>query len=208
MTWVLGVAVGLIGLWATYTVVYEGGLESPDFVLVEKDGDFEVRDYPSFRIAGTSMPEDVDEGRSFRVLAGYIFGGNKAEESMAMTAPVIQQYGAGEGLPSAGSDPSGSTRMAFVMPAARSLDELPQPNSGAVELAEVDWGLMAAVRFSGRGRLARFHAAEKRLRAWMSGQGVAARGEVLYAQYNSPSAFPPLRRNEVLIPVTVTGEGR
>ena len=47
----------------------------------------------------------------------------------------------------------------------------------------------------------KFEKAEAYLRAALIKAGKVAAGPALYAQYNSPSAFPPLRRNEVLIPL-------
>jgi len=188
MAWVLGVAGGLIGLWAAYTAVYEGGLETPSYDVVRSDGSIEVRDYPPFLVASTELEAGSEAGQGFRVLAGYIFGGNRSQESMAMTAPVFQQYG-------------DSQTMAFVMPQGRAISELPEPNSDSVGLSELRLGRMVVWRFAGRGRKARFESAEVKLRAWMDGHGFEAAGEALYAQYNSPTAFPPLRRNEVMIPV-------
>jgi hypothetical protein len=88
------------------------------------------------------------------------------------------------------------------MPAGRTIDSLPKPNSDKIAFSSVDWGEVAAIRFSGRGRQAKFRAAEAELRAVLKQKGRKPKGPALYAQYNSPSAFPPLRRNEVLIPIS------
>ena len=63
----------------------------------------EIRAYAPRVMAVTGMDEDTEGG--FRVLAGYIFGGNAEEEKIAMTAPVIRE----------GSQ--GDWRLSFVMPA-------------------------------------------------------------------------------------------
>ena len=202
MTWVVGIVGGLMGVWAVYTVVFEGGLETPKYTVVQSDGRIDVREYERFRIASTSLPAGVEAGQGFRVLARYIFGGNQASESMAMTAPVIQQYGPGQGLPTASAETEDGSRMAFVMSADRPMDQLPTPNSDAVELSELNLGLMASIRFSGWGRMARFQKAETKLRDWLERNDFAVRGQPLYAQYNSPSAFPLLRKNEVLLPIS------
>ena len=203
--WTLGIVGSLIGVWAGYTHLYEGGLDEPAYSVVDQIGDFEIRQYETFIIASTQPGKTGDAGLNsgFRTLAGYIFGGNQPNEKLAMTAPVIQQNKKGESIPmtapvvSAPNDMS----MAFVMPPNRSLEDLPIPNSSKVQLTEVDWGLMAVTRFSGRGKQARFKAAEQTLLLDIERAGKSPRGPALYAQYNSPSAFPPLRRNEVLIPI-------
>ena len=195
----------LLGAWIAYTVLYEGGLGQPDYAVLEERESVEFRRYEPFLIASTSMVGEGDTGLrgAFPVLAGYIFGGNSPGEDLAMTVPVLQQRDSGESLPMTApviQSPEGQ-RMAFVMPADRTLGDLPVPNSAAVSLSEVDWGDAAAITFSGRGRQALFHEAEKELRAVLERAGRTPSGPAVYAQYNSPSAFPPLRRNEVIIPL-------
>ena len=73
----------------------------------------EIRAYAPRIMAVTGMNEDSDSG--FRVLAGYIFGGNAEEQKIAMTAPVQQTM-------------AGEKEMAFMMPAEYALKDLPQPD--------------------------------------------------------------------------------
>ena len=203
--WALGVVASVFGLWAGYTQFYEGNLGQPDYSVVETQDNVEVRQYAPFVVASTQLGQTGDQGLSsgFRVLAGYIFGGNQPGEKIAMTAPVLQQNTEGESLPmTAPVLVSGEgMRMAFVMPEGRSVDDLPRPNSDKVSLTTVDWGEVAALRFAGKGKQRRFAAAEVTLRERLKSLGREPSGPALYAQYNSPSAFPPLRRNEVLIPL-------
>ena len=190
MIWMIaaGSVLGITGLWAGYTVVFEGGLETPKHSLVEKHGAIELRDYQPFRVASTALSgQEESASTGFRILAGYIFGDNDRSEKMAMTAPVIEA-----------PEASGMT-MSFVMPTA--IPDLPGPNRDAVELTEIDWGRSAVLRFGGSGNWQRFEQHEVELREWCTEQGLTARGDALYAQYNSPSAFPLLRRNEVILPL-------
>jgi len=205
VTWPLGLALLLLLSWIGYTFFFEGNLGQPEYRVVEEIGEVEIRRYTPFIIASTAMQEGGDSGlrSGFRVLAGYIFGGNEPAIKLAMTAPVLQQNESGESLPmqapvlANGED----KRMAFVMPEGRTLDDLPKPDDPKVSLNQVDWGMVAAIRFSGRGKQKRFHEAEKSLREILSQTQHTASGPALFAQYNSPSAFPPMRRNEVLIPI-------
>lgn len=118
-----------------------------------------------------------------------------------MTAPVIQQNGLGSGLLEPASD-AGMT-MAFVMPIERQLSSIPQPNNSAVDVQTVSWAQVASYRFSGRASQADFQKAELRLREWLDSHQLSPKGAAAYAQYNSPSAFPALRRNEVLIQISL-----
>ena len=203
--WSVGIVTTLVGLWAGYTQLYEGNLGQPAYSVLRTEGDIEIRLYEPFVIASTSPRESGDPGlrNGFRILAGYIFGGNQPGESIAMTAPVLQQNAPGESIPMTAPvlQSSDEMRMAFVMPAGRTVDSLPVPDNEAVNLSNVEWGEVAAIRFSGRGKQERFRNAEAELRTGVRAAGRTARGPALYAQYNSPSAFPPLRRNEVLLPL-------
>ncbi len=203
--WTLGISAGLVVAWAGYTIFYEGNLGQPTYTLLETEGDIEYRRYEPFVVASIQTSETGRPGlnQGFRKLAGYIFGGNKPGESLAMTAPVLQQNEQGESIPMNAPvlTSTEAMRMAFVMPDDRSIDNLPTPLNKSVSLTEVNWGEVAAIRFSGAGNQAKFRKAEEELREALARSGRSASGPALYAQYNSPSAFPPLRRNEVLIPL-------
>lgn len=203
--WTLGAIGSLIGGWAGYTHLYESGLDEPEYRVVDRLGDVEIRQYESFIVASTKprLAGNNGLGEGFRTLAGYIFGGNQPSEKMSMTAPVLQQNHSGETLSMTAPvvTTSQNMTMAFVMPTGRTLDDLPKPLTSDVSLQEVSWGLMAVTRFSGRGKQARFEAIEKKLLKEIERSGETVRGPTLYAQYNSPYAFPPLRRNEVIVPI-------
>ena len=66
----------------------------------------------------------------FKRLAAYIFGGNRAGQDIAMTAPVVQQQ---DGVsivdmtaPVLQEPGDGEWTMAFVMPSGYTLETLPQ----------------------------------------------------------------------------------
>ena len=203
LTWTLGITTALVGIWAGYTKIYEGGLGQPEYTVLSQQDGVEFRRYAPFVIASTPLVAEGDNGlrSGFRVLAGYIFGDNQQDTSLAMTAPVLQQAAPGESLPMTApvlQSPEGMN-MAFVMPADQTVESLPIPNSSEVHLSTVEWGEVAAIRFSGAGKQARFRSAEATLREVLAANQRTARAPALYAQYNSPSAFPPLRRNEVII---------
>ena len=67
-------------------------VEEPAFRTVLREGAFELRDYPALVVAEVTVDGDqkAAANQGFRLLAGYIFGGNKPRQSIAMTAPVAQ----------------------------------------------------------------------------------------------------------------------
>ena len=189
----IAAGLGLAAMGAAAVYAQYRNTEQPDFTLVRTEGDFELRDYPALVVAEVTSRGDRQRasGASFRRLAAYIFAQDRPQggESIAMTAPVIQQE-TGEG----------AWRMRFVMPSQYTLATLP-PAPSDITLTEVPERRMAAVRFSGNGGAADLAAREASLRRWMEGQGIIATGEAEFAFYDAPMVPGPLRRNEVLIPV-------
>lgn len=203
--WILAICASVIGIWAGYTQFYEGGLGQPNYKILQHHHGVEFRHYEPFITASTQPNQSGRPGlrTGFRVLANYIFGGNKPGESLAMTAPVLQQDGTDETLSMTTSlltSNEGMT-MAFVMPCDKALQDLPTPNNSSIQLTQVDWGDVVAIRFSGHGKQHRFQSKEEELRRILASSQFEPIGPAVYAQYNSPRAFPPLRRNEVLIPI-------
>tara|TARA_Y100001934_G_scaffold256232_1_gene324026 strand:+ start:1989 stop:2669 length:681 start_codon:yes stop_codon:yes gene_type:complete len=202
------------GAWFGVTEVTQGNLEEPSFETLVQEKSFQLRRYEPVVLASTPMRNDARSGMNggFRALARYIFGGNKPAESLPMTAPVLTQKGeslpmtvpvlsgAGLAAPSVTAAPEAMT-MAFVMPDGREVETLPRPLNPKVQLARVEWGLVASLRYGGYAKPKRFQQETKRLQAWIKEQGWTQRGPAMNAQYNSPWAFPLNRRNEVLIPV-------
>ena len=58
-------------------------IEEPEYTVVQSwdDESIEIRDYESRILAFTDMSEGSNSG--FRVLAGYIFGGNERQQEIA-----------------------------------------------------------------------------------------------------------------------------
>jgi hypothetical protein len=181
--------------------------EEPSFTVSLAEGDCEVRDYPSLVVAEVSVAGDRKEAASkgFRLLAGYIFGGNTAKHRIAMTAPVMQAAVGGEKIPmtapvlQSGSD--GKWVIRFIMPHGSTLETLPQPNSPKVHLQAVEPARMAAVRFSGLARQDAIAAKTDGLLGFIKAHHLHAIGSPSLAQYDPPWTFWFLRRNELMIPI-------
>lgn len=165
--------------------------QQPYRVLREFD-DFELREYPACMIAEVQLATSFEQAGNgaFASLFGYISGRNRARQSIAMTAPVLQRE-AGSGLQA----------VAFVMPEALTTSGAPEPDDGSVTVHAVPGSTTAAVRYSGVWSRARFEQHRDRLMAAMSREGLSPIGEPRFARYNPP--FTPwfLRRNEVLVDV-------
>ena len=146
----------------------------------------EIRAYAPRIMAVTGMNEDSDSG--FRVLAGYIFGGNAEEQKLAMTAPVQQTM-------------AGEKEMAFMMPAEYALKDLPQPEDQRVSFREAPAYTAAVIQFSGWASAEKADENWQQLRRFLIAEGINITGEPTLNQYNPPWTLPFMRRNEIIVPV-------
>ena len=163
-----------------------GSEERPQFELIMKDGPFEVRYYPQMIIA--SAVSDESDNSLFRTLAGYIFGGNKAQKRIPMTAPVFMK------------DKGGKSSMMFFMPSKYTLESLPKPTDSMVKLGTFKLGKVAVLRYSGLNPKSKRLKKLEKLLKWAKKKGIQIVGEEsVAAGYDSPWTFPWNRRNEVFI---------
>ena len=146
----------------------------------------EIRAYAPRIMAVTGMNEDSDSG--FRVLAGYIFGGNAEEQKIAMTAPVQQTM-------------AGEKEMAFMMPAEYALKDLPQPEDQRVSFREAPAYTAAVIQFSGWASAEKADENWQELQRFLIAEGIDITGEPTLNQYNPPWTLPFMRRNEIIVPV-------
>ena len=181
-------------------------IEKAKYTVLEKEDDFEIRQYDSQIVAETYVDgalEDVgNEG--FRLLYGYISGDNKKKQSISMTAPVGQEAGSEKiamTAPVKQEKKDNQWRITFLMPAEYTLETLPEPNDNRVKLKADPGRLMAAVRYSGTWSEGGYEENRALLEEYIQKRGLIKTGEPVWARYDPP--FMPwfLRRNEVLIPV-------
>ena len=182
-------------------------VEEPAFKQVSREGAFELRDYPAVVVAQVTVTGDQKEAanQGFRLLAGYIFGGNKRRQTIAMTAPVAQQA-ASEKIamtaPVAQMQTStGAWVVRFTMPSAYTLQTLPVPDDARVELRNIEPARFAVLRFSGLAQPADVEAKSNELLAQVKSHRLRALGPVSLAQYNPPWTLWFMRRNEVMVEV-------
>lgn len=177
-------------------------------------GDVELRTYPEQIWAETvvehaSWNDALSEG--FMRLARYIFGDNDTQERLTMTAPVLSalppEQRRGERLSMTTpvvatvrhAHELTSRTVAFVMPADRTLADLPKPRDPRVTLRLVPERLVAALAFTGNYRSELPADKCEELLEKLHAAGMAGTGEATFAGYDPPSTLPALRRNEVLV---------
>lgn len=190
--------------------------EEPEYTVLNKSEDFELRRYDAQIVAETYIDGDQKQAsnKGFKILADYIFGNNTAlngesskismtapvkmqpsqvqeSEKIAMTAPVTMQQQP--------QQTDGKWRVRFVMPSQYTMQTLPKPNNPAVKIEQVPMQTYGVIKFSGLTGADKVDTKTTALKQWMQEQNVQLVGEPELARYNPPWTLPFMRRNEVMI---------
>ena len=181
-------------------------VEEPEFRSVLQDGNFEIRDYPGLVVAEVTVSGAQKEAanKGFRLLAGYIFGGNTRKQSISMTAPVAQEPISEKiamTAPVTQTQSAGEWVVRFTMPKSWTLATLPQPNDRAVHLRATPPGRFAVIRFPGLARPDDVASRTAQLADWVRQRHLRSTGPATLAQYNPPWTPWFMRRNEVMLPI-------
>jgi hypothetical protein len=196
----------LLGVSSLLVAKSAMAIEKSKYTVVEKDDDFEIRQYDPQIVAETFVQGDLEEvgDEGFRRLYAYISGENTQKQSISMTAPVSQEAGSQKiamTAPVKQEKKDNQWRITFRMPSEYTLDTLPEPNDARVVLTQEPGRLMAAVKYSGTWSEEGYEENKALLEEYIQKRGLTTAGEPVWARYDPP--FMPwfLRRNEVLIPV-------
>jgi hypothetical protein len=163
-------------------------IEKHNYTVVKKYDDFEVRDYESALFSSVVLSDSTYENSSnkgFRILAGYIFGGNENGEKIAMTSPVAMELG-------------DSMKMSFMVPTRYEEQDLPKPNNEKIFFERKKGNRMAAIRFGGWANDQRIEKYKNKLIEALKKEGISHTGNFVYLGYNPPYALIA-RRNEVVV---------
>jgi hypothetical protein len=201
----LGVIMALWSLWG----FLGSRVEQADYSVVKKMNGYEIREYPAHIVAQTAVPGSYGESMSkgFRIVAGYIFGGNTKKESIAMTAPVLAQKGGktSENIamtaPVVATAEGDSQIISFGMPRSYTLETLPTPNDPRVKIVMIPAKKYAVMRFSWHRSDARIKRMQEKLLSALVRDKVVVKGSMAYAGYNAPWTPPWMNRNEVLVEI-------
>ena len=211
-----GIALRFAGIGALIATIAFGNvamaIEQPSYAVSIKSGAIEVRDYAPQLAAQVEVAGEREAAinAGFRLLADYIFGNNRGNSKVAMTAPVIQApkvEAKGQGGRTIAMTapvvqlPAGENgwSVRFIMPAKYTLESIPKPNDPRVRLLPLAGQRVAAIRFSGLVNEKVLERKTEELRAYLAAQKLVAAGPASYAFYDPPWTLPFLRRNEVLI---------
>jgi hypothetical protein len=177
-------------------------IEEPDYRVVRDLAGIEVRQYGAYTVAEVVVPGPAGEAgdQAFGILAGYIFGKNKGQRKLAMTAPVTQAA-----VPKTPEMTAPVTQSAvasgflvqFVLPKDVTVASAPEPLDARVHIREVPPSLVAVIRYSGFWSESNYDEHLAKLQEGLRAAGLSWGGEPVYSRYNAP--FTPwfMRRNEI-----------
>jgi hypothetical protein len=182
--------------------------EEPEYRVVRELAGIEVREYAAYTVAEVVVagPAGDAGNQAFPILAGYIFGKNKGERKLAMTAPVMQAAVPVKlemTAPVTQTAAPGGFLVQFVLPKGVTVANAPEPLDPRVHIREVLASQLAVIRYSGFWSESNYDEHLATLKAALRAADLAWTGEAVYSRYNTP--FTPwfMRRNEIWLHLAV-----
>ena len=118
----------MFSLWMGWGIYLITTTARPAYTVVEAlSSNIEIRQYEDQTWISAAQNGD---NASFMVLASYIFGRNKEEQQVAMTAPVITDE-----------------RMSFILPEGLTPEEAPTPDGQSIDFTRVPARRLATLQF-------------------------------------------------------------
>ena len=186
---IVSLIVVIVLITGIYTMT-KAKTETQKYEVLYTKGKFEIRFYPEAILATVEMDGSFDNSRNsgFRVLAGYIFGGNQENSQIAMTSPVRM------------SGDEKTNTMSFVLPSEMEFANLPEPKDNRVVLHKSKPMYTASVQFGGYANEADIAKYREKLAEMLKQLNLQHTGSFEFLGYNPP--FQPVnRRNEVQVEI-------
>lgn len=184
--------------------------EEQKYVVEKTFPNFEVRRYEPCVLAEVTVSSDFQSAGSiaFRSLIGYISGSNEPNKKIAMTSPVIQESDSSASSakiamtsPVIQKSTNNSQVVSFVMPAGKSLKDMPLPTNSKVSLRQLPKQLVAVSKFTGRWTEAAYDRQLAQLKQQLRVNGITETGSPRFARFDPPWTPWFMRRNEIQIPI-------
>lgn len=188
---VLSILIVLFTIMQSFIYFSTASIEKLPYKVIKEYDDFEVRKYETALFSSVVLSNSTYETTSsagFRVLAGYIFGGNTTGEKIAMTSPVAMELG-------------DSTKMSFMVPSGYTEETLPKPNNDKIFFEKKEGVIMAAIRFGGWANDERIEEYKQQLIVLLKKEGIAHTANFQFFGYDAPYSVIN-RRNEVVVELT------
>ncbi len=177
--------------------------KTPEYKVLEEDGNIQIRSYPSYITAFVVLPQTnykdaANEG--FRILANYIFGNNISKKKTEMKTPVSVQHSEKiEMTTPVLVEGEKEYKISFIMPSRYTIETLPEPLNKDIKFDQKNFGKFATIRFTGFFSNKNIDKNIKKLNLWIEEKGIQKYGDYIIAGYNGPYTPWFLSRNEILI---------
>ena len=161
-------------------------IETPKYKVLKKYPRFELRQYESMMLATTNLGVasfDEKSSEGFRTIASYIFGKNKSNEKIAMTAPVIYHA-------------DSISTLSFVVPRSKTQESMPVPIDQNLTFVVQAPKLLAVLDFGGFINNEKLAARMAELKKAVLTQSFQIKGEGYIFGYTPPWQLIG-RKNEV-----------
>ena len=181
----------LLSCYAAVTYAANKRVERQKYRVVKPGNGMEIRYYPKAIMATVTTRGEGYMGSSnsnFRTLAGYIFGGNRSAQKIAMTAPVHMEQKDAE------------RKMSFVMPFDYAMDKLPVPSDSNIDIHYSKEGYFAVLKFGGYANEQKIQRKIVQLKDTLLAGGYKVKGAYSYLGYNAPWDVVG-RENEVIVEI-------
>ena len=161
-------------------------IETPKYKVLKKYPRFELRQYESMMLATTNLgiaSYDDKASEGFRTIASYIFGKNKSNEKIAMTAPVIYHA-------------DSISTLSFVVPRSKTEESMPVPIDSNLTFVVQAPKLLAVLDFGGFINNEKLASRMAELKKAVLKEGFQIKGKGYFFGYNPPWQLIG-RKNEV-----------
>ena len=179
------------------------GLSTPKYSILKKTDVYEIRAYSGYSVASTDLKLESEQSsfspivtaKGFNTLADYIFGNNNENskaEVLSMTTPVIIT----------------SNTMEFVLPYDKTASNAPVPSSDSgISLKDIPTEYVATLEFTGIATDGEVTRQRALLEDALLADGIVYDNlSFKVLQYNPPQTLPWLRRNEVLLGISLPAD--
>jgi hypothetical protein len=180
--------VSVVTMAQVYISKYSSRTEQHKYELIKSYDKFEIRRYVPALFSSVILEKKgykENSGEGFRILAGYIFGGNESNEKIAMTSPVSMELG-------------DTSKMMFMVPESYQLENLPTPNNSKIVFEKKEEKIMAAIQFSGWADDEKIEKYKLILINELEKEKLLTNGKFTFLGYNAPFELTN-RRNEVIV---------
>lgn len=164
--------------------------EQHNYIVLKSFDQVEIRQYESAIFSSVKIAASnykTTSGQGFRTLAGYIFGSNENNEKIAMTSPVMMEFGE-------------ESKMSFMVPSEYKMEDLPAPKDKNIIFEHVPVRVVAALTFSGWANDQKIEQYSHLLLSELKKEGIETIGKIQFLGYNPPYDLVD-RKNEVIVEV-------